>query len=129
MGMFCMLVAGVLFTGCSKGDSGTPSPGSAFTAADFQLTIVSHGQRAGNAYYSFEYAIKNISNRTYDVNSTDDLVIKCSVKDNGGSTYNTAVIIPTLGPGITHTSALATITLPTGAVANSSTFRAVVEKE
>lgn len=116
----------MLMAGCNKSDNTTDNPG--FTAADFQLTIIAHGQGTGNAYYSIEYTVKNISSKKYDINSTDDLVVKLRVKDNNGNTYTGAPLIPTLEPGATQSNKT-TISLPSGITVNAATFTAAVEKE
>lgn len=115
-----------LIISCNKDDNSSGTNG--FTAADFQLTVITHGQGTGNAYYSVEYTVKNISSKQYDINSTDDLVVKLRVKDNSGNTYTSAPLIPTLDPGATQTNRT-TITLPSGIIVSTSTFTAAVEKE
>lgn len=116
----------MVITSCGK-DSNTNN-NTGFSAADFTLTVISHGQGTGNAYYSVEYTVKNISSKKYDINSTDDLVVKLRVKDNNGNTYTGAPLIPTLEPGATQSNKT-TISLPSGITVNAATFTAAVEKE
>ena len=117
-----------MITSCSKGDNTAPGDNASFKPTDFQLTIISHGQGQAQSFYSLEYTVKNISNRKYDINNTDDLVVKCAVKDNNGNTYTVAPLIPTLDPGATEANKT-TISLPTGVIANRSTFKAEVAVE
>ncbi len=124
--LFLSAIPAMLITGCNKSDSNTGTTG--FTPADFALTVISHGQGTGNAYYSVEYTVKNISSKQYDINSTDDLVVKLRVKDNNGNTYTGAPLIPTLEPGAIQSNRT-TISLPSGVMVNPSTFTAAVEKE
>lgn len=124
--LLLLFISVMVITGCGKDNNTNNSTG--FSAADFTLTVIAHGQGAGNAYYSVEYTIKNISSRKYDINSTDDLVVKLRVRDNSGNTFTSDPLIPTLEPGATQSNKT-TISLPSGVTVSSSTFSAAVEKE
>lgn len=111
--------------GCSKKDN--PTDSNIFKVADFKLTIISHGQGAGNSHYNVEYTVQNISNKNYDDNSNDNFIFKFTVKDNSGNTYTeTRYLLPLIESG-TSKSGSAVIDLPSGSVAIPSTFKAVIE--
>lgn len=115
----------MLLISCTKDDK-TTNPNN-FTPADFKLSVISHVQRTSSSDYYVEYTVKNISNKNYDNNSNDNFIVKLTVKDNSGNTYTeTRYLLPLIEAGSTASKS-AVISLPTGVVANSSTFTAVIE--
>lgn len=115
----------ILITSWTKDDK-TTNPNT-FTAADFTLTIISHVHRPSSSDYRIEYTVKNISTKNYDNNSNDNFILKFTVKDNNGNTFTeTDYLLPLIEAGTTK-SGTSVIALPSGVIANPSTFTAAVE--
>lgn len=74
---------------CSKNNEPDPAPNNGFTAADFQLTINEIYEPSedfpGEDYIRIDYAIKNVSNRTFE----QGLKIHWKVKAADGAFYET----------------------------------------
>ena len=118
--VLCMLVAGVLFTGCGKNDdSGDMSNPNLFKPSDFEVII--NKKEADGGYYEVRYEVKNKRAIPFDPTVNGYYEIRFKIKTTDGSEYQSEDGISSISAnGSVATNVL--IYYPEGKTINESTF-------